>query len=263
MSVIEPHVRSVAVVVDDEADVRGLVAQILTNAGYRVVEAPDGLAALDAVREHRPELITLDVNMPGMDGFETARRIRTFSDAYIVMITALSDEADVVLGFGAGADDVVVKPFRVRELRARLDAVIRRSRTPATEQGPAGAASAPAEGDSADTIEHAGLVIEVAHRTATLDGEPLALTRTEFDLLVLLMRAGGEVRSKADLVLAVRDEEYLGNGAVTDADEHAITSHITNLRRKLGETGAEPRFIETVRGIGYRQAPLAAPLPPR
>ncbi len=293
MSEVEPNGHLVAVVVDDEPDVRGLIRQILVSAGYRVVEAPAGLEGIAAVREHRPDLVTLDVNMPGIDGFETARRIRLFSDAYVILITALSDETDIVLGFAAGADDVVIKPFRVRELRARLDAVIRRSRTAALDTDPqdgvdgkptadtaadAGApprsapppsrVSAPVEPEtghtdrmSSDTLTHGGLVIEVSHRTAELDGQHLTLTRTEFDLLVLLLRSEGKVRSRSDLVLAVRDEGYLGVGTVTDADEHAISSHITNLRRKLGETGTLPRFIATVRGVGYRATPPPGTLP--
>ncbi|MFT4212672.1 MAG: response regulator transcription factor [Microbacterium sp.] len=253
MSSAAPAVPGTAVVIEDEADVRALIAQILVGAGFTVVEAPTGMDGIAAVEEHRPELITLDVNMPGIDGFETARRIRALSKAYIVFITALNDEADVVLGFSAGADDVVIKPFRVRELRARLEALLRRQR-PMDDDGDAAPAS-PASPAADDSIRHGDLVVEISRRTATLDGEPVVLTRTEFDLLVILLEAAGEVRSRADLVLAVRDEGYLGSGGVTDADEHAIGSHITNLRRKLGETGAEPRFIETVRGIGYRATP--------
>ncbi|MFT4307222.1 MAG: response regulator transcription factor [Microbacterium sp.] len=245
-----------AVVIEDEADVRTLIAQILVGAGFTVVEAATGLEGVAAVEEHRPELITLDVSMPGIDGFETARRIRALTTAYIVFITALNEEADVVLGFSAGADDVVIKPFRVRELRARLEALLRRQRPMDGDEnaGPAPDASRTAE----DSIRHGDLVVEIPRRTVTLAGEPIPLTRTEFDLLVVLLEAGGEVRSRADLALALRDESRL-HGGVTESDEHAISSHVTNLRRKLGETGAEPRFIETVRGIGYRATPADDP----
>jgi two-component system, OmpR family, response regulator len=224
-----------AVVIDDDPGVRQLLVEILTGAGFDVV-------GVDAVRTHDPAITTLDVNMPGIDGYETARRIRAESDSYILMITGLADEADAVLGFSVGADDVVVKPFRVRELRARILAAERRhaARAPA----PTG----PIDGSPAANIGWRGLSLNRQSRAVTIDGEPLALTRTEFDLLASILTSGSDVLTKADLVRVAH-----GAGAhITDADERAIETHITNLRRKLGETAATPRFIETVRGVGYR-----------
>lgn len=250
-----------AVIIDDDPDVRHLLEQILSSAGFTTIAVDNGLDGVDAVLRHAPVITTLDVNMPGIDGFETARRIRAASDTYIVLITALADEADAILGFGVGADDVVVKPFRARELRARLTAILRRSReasasaadvvSPASMAMAIGVATAAAFGP-AHAISHDGLVLDLDDRTLTLDGADVSLTRSEFELLATILGSERHVRSKADLVLTLRDESHLSEADVTDAEERAIEAHITNLRRKLGESAARPRFIETVRGSGYR-----------
>lgn len=233
-----------AVVIDDDDDVRSLLAEILRSAGFDVVEANNGIDGIAAVFSHNPSITTLDVNMPGIDGFETARRIRAGnSRTYIVLITALTDEADSVLGFSVGADDVVVKPFRARELRARLLAAQRRTVTHGGETVPT-----PSEGSGPSTGWN-GLRIDRQTRTVTVDDLPIVLTRTEFDLLATIIETEREVRSKADLV---RIAHAVPDMRVSVADERAIETHITNLRRKLGESAAEPRFIETVRGVGYR-----------
>ena len=252
--------QNTAVVIDDDPDVRALLVQILEGSGFDVVTTDNGLAGVAAVFEHNPTITTLDVNMPGIDGYETARRIRERSDTYIVIITALQDEADAVLGFSVGADDVVVKPFRARELRARLLAAQRRTSARAADRNavePAPASlSVPAAPPSEVTPSQAaigwnGLQLIRQARFVTVDGEDVQLTRTEFDLLATILEAAPEVRSKADLVQAVRDDPSL-LPRVSEADERAIETHMGNLRRKLGETAAEPRFIETVRGVGYR-----------
>ncbi|BDV29764.1 response regulator transcription factor [Microbacterium terricola] len=243
-----------AVVIDDDPDVRHLLVEILTSAGFTVVAADNGLDGVAAVNEHQPVLTTIDVNMPGIDGYEATRRIRETSDAYIVIITALNEEADAVLGFGVGADDVVVKPFRARELRARLLAMLRRPRFPVpvpTEPAPAPAPQ-PAASDVDTAVRLAGLTLDRETRAVTVDDSEVALTRTEFDLLATILESGRRVRSKADLVLTLHDETYLDPARVSEADERAIEAHMTNLRRKLGESAASPRFIETVRGVGYR-----------
>lgn len=243
-----------AVVIDDDDDVRHLLVQILTSAGFSPIAVNNGIAGVEAVATHRPVITTLDVNMPGIDGFETARRIREISDTYILLITALADEADAVLGFSVGVDDVVVKPFRARELRARVSAILRRARVPLAvpaEDTPAPAAT-PDDTSSGHVLRQDGLVLDLDHHTLTLDGEEVALTRSEFDLLATLLGSERRVRSKADLVLTLRDESHLSTDIVTEAEERAIEAHITNLRRKLGESAAHPRFIETVRGAGYR-----------
>lgn len=233
-----------AVVIDDDDDVRSLLAEILRSAGFDVIEADNGVDGIAAVLAHDPSITTLDVNMPGIDGFETARRIRAAnSRTYIVLITALTDEADSVLGFSVGADDVVVKPFRARELRARLLAAQRRTVT----QG--GATVPVATVSTGPSTGWNGLYIDRQTRTVTVDEQPIVLTRTEFDLLATIIETEREVRSKADLV---RVAHGISDMRVSVADERAIETHITNLRRKLGESAADPRFIETVRGVGYR-----------
>lgn len=242
-----------AVVIDDDDDVRHLLVQILTSAGFSPIAVNNGAAGVEAVATHRPVITTLDVNMPGIDGFETARRIREISDTYILLITALADEADAVLGFSVGVDDVVVKPFRARELRARVAAILRRTRvhppTPTAETAPRETA---AGSSKRRVLRQDGLVLDLDDHTVTLDGEEVSLTRSEFDLLATLLGSERRLRSKADLVLTLRDESHLSTDIVTESEERAIEAHITNLRRKLGESAARPRFIETVRGAGYR-----------
>lgn len=240
-----------AVIIDDDPDVRLLLSDILTGAGFVTFPTESGAAGIAAVREHDPIITTVDLDMPGIDGFETVRRIREISDAYVVLITAATDEASAVLAFGIGADDVIVKPFRARELRARLIALTRRSRgTPATTAPP----SAP--------VPATGLSIDTAARTVRVDGAEVALTRTEFELLAAVMHSGRRVHSRTDLVLALYGDVYSSPHAVSPADERAIEAHITNLRRKLGDQASHPRFIETVRGVGYR-AVSASALPAR
>ncbi|RLK48004.1 response regulator transcription factor [Microbacterium telephonicum] len=233
--------RNTAVVIDDDPDVRALIVNILSSSGFDVIETDNGVEGVEAVFSHDPVITTLDVNMPGIDGYETARRIRERSSTYIVIITALTDEADAVLGFSVGADDVVVKPFRARELRARLLAAQRRQVSTATP-----AVGAPV----IDTLGWNGLKLVRGAHVVTVDDEPVSLTRTEFDLLATILESAPDVRSKADLVHSVRDDPRLL--PVRDADERAIETHMANLRRKLGESAATPRFIETVRGVGYR-----------
>lgn len=262
MTASAPH--QTAVVIDDDPHVRALLVTILEAAGFETIAVDNGTEGVDAVVAHRPVITTLDVNMPGIDGYETARRIRQHSDTYIILITALTDEADAVLGFSVGADDVVVKPFRPRELRARVLAAQRRRQDtpPAAHERPAGAPGngVPGNGAPASTphderpaIGWNGLELVRATHSTTVDGAPVTLTRTEFDLLATILEAAPEVRSKADLVRSLHDEPG-GAPWVSDSDERAIETHITNLRRKLGDSATAPRFIETVRGVGYRAA---------
>ena len=354
-----------AVVIEDEDDIRHLLETVLTQAGFMVVATSNGLDGLAAVRMHNPVVTTLDVNMPGMDGFETARRIREFSSTYIVMLTALNEEIDTLQGLEAGADDYVNKPFRPRELRARIEAMLRRPRmdaaTPAQSapeaptysappqaaapvyaqpaqtapaqtapaqtapaqtapvQGtpvqsapvqsapvqptnvqpayvepaepvpttapsipvwggaavpPAPSASAPsasapsasassapaapvaaapiADDGGSGWLAHNGLALNVGSRVVKVDGAEVELTRSEFDLLVAILDSHRRVKSKADLVLLLRGESYVTSHFVSDADKRAIEVHMANLRKKLGDNLATPRWIETVRGVGYR-----------
>jgi two-component system OmpR family response regulator len=235
-----------AVVIDDDGDVRDLLVQVLSSAGFTVHAFDNGYDGVDAVIAHDPDITTLDINMPGIDGFETARRIREHSSTYILLITALTEEADAILGFSVGADDVVTKPFRARELRARVLAAQRRR---PRDEVPAVPGDVPTAARA--LVGNAGLVVNRSTHSVTVDGHPILLTRTEFELLATLLEAAPEVRSKVDLVSALHPD-HTTNGHVSDADERAIETHMTNLRRKLGDSAVEPRFIQTLRAVGYR-----------
>ncbi|KRB38578.1 response regulator transcription factor [Microbacterium sp. Root180] len=280
-----------AVIIEDDAEIRHILTEVLESAGFSTISVGNGIDGVRAVLTYQPLLATVDVNMPGIDGFEAARRIRAAqSDTYIIMLTGLNDEADVVAGLGAGADDYLLKPFRPRELRARVEALLRRTRGdttvpvsvtsappqaltessfPAarpTTSAPAAstdataaalpAASAAVHADDASAADgwmaHRDLLLHAENRLVTIDGEDLDLTRTEFDLLATLLESKRRVRSKADLTLVLRGESYVTSYFVGDADKRAVEAHMTNLRRKLGDNPTSPRYIETVRGVGYR-----------
>ena len=224
---------------------------------------------MEAVRAPNPAIVTLDLGLPDIDGFEVARQIRLFSDAYIIMLTGRADEMDTLLGLETGADDYITKPFRPRELRARISAMMRRPRgagdtsPAAVAEGVSGTAEFPEpSGGPAEATPSGpeptgpqrvnGLVLNSGDRTAEVDGTELELTRTEFDLLHALVDSGKQVRSKSDLVRRLRGEEYDVGTYISDSDERTIEVHMANLRRKLGDNPREPRWIKTVRGVGYR-----------
>lgn len=249
-----------AVVIEDDSDVRNLLSAILSEAGFNCVPAATGLEGIDAVREHQPILTTLDVSLPGIDGFEVARRIRGFSDTYVIMLSARNEEIDTLMGLDAGADDYLTKPFRPRELRARIEAMMRRRDTGRSgpeadpgdgsqqdDPGPAGAGTAPEE---SQWLSHNGLRISPDMRLSYLDGSPIDLTRTEFDLLLALLIGNRRVISKDALALELRGDPP--GSFVTGSDRRAVEVHMANLRRKLNDQVSAPRFIETVRGVGYR-----------
>ena len=248
----------VAVVIEDDEDVRNLVDAILKEAGFEVHSAATGREGVEVVRDHHASVVTLDVGLPDMDGHEVLRRIRQFSDAYVVMLTARSDEPDTLTAFLTGADDYINKPFLPRELRARVTAMMRRPRPGATlaEPEPAqdGMSVLSDAGDEA-VFKHNGLALNYKSRMVALRGSVLTLTRSEFDLLFDLLRSKGQVRTRADLVRAARGDYYDDDAYISEADERAVESHIGNLRRKLGEDPQSPRFLQTVRGVGYRLAP--------
>jgi DNA-binding response OmpR family regulator len=244
----------VAVVVEDEADIRSLLADVLEQAGFTVYTAATGAEGIELVRRVSPVVTTLDVNMPGMDGFETAKRIRAVSTTYIVMLTARTEEIDALQGLESGADDYVTIPFRPRELRARIEAMLRRPRahitTEASAAAPAPAAAEPVASDG--WLEHRGLRLNPDMRIVSVDGQELELTRSEFDIMAELLQWSGRVVSKGELALMLRGERYTGSEYFSDSDSRAIEVHMANLRRKLGESPQSPRWIETVRGVGYR-----------
>jgi DNA-binding response OmpR family regulator len=252
----------IAVVVEDDADIRGLISEVLEQAGFTIHAAGTGADGIELVKQHDPLVTTLDISMPGMDGFETAKRIRAVSPTYIIMLSARADEIDTLQGLQAGADDYITKPFRPRELRARVEAMLRRPRVGMPEpsdETPAGGSS-PAASAGADDgwLIHRGLRVHPAMRIAEADGTELDLTRSEFDILADLMGAGRRVVSKSDLALMLRGERYVGGSDfVSDHDVRAIEVHVANLRRKLGESATQPRWIETIRGVGYRMTAAA------
>ncbi len=299
--------RRVAVIIEDDADIRHLLETVLTQAGFEVIATGNGLDGVQAVRAYDPMVTTLDVSMPGIDGFEAAKRIRAFSNTYLVMLTARDEEIDTLQGLEAGADDYLTKPFRPRELRARVEAMMRRPRHVLAADGsgpvapvpvaaaplaaapvaaavpvaapapvpvaaqpvaaqPVAAPVAAAEAvvpesvgpkvyDKEDGwIEHNALFVNSEMRLAEKDGKAIDLTRSEFDLLNALMESQRRVRSKADLALLLRGESYVTAHFVSEADKRAIEVHMANLRRKLADSITTPRWIETVRGVGYRLA---------
>lgn len=246
----------VGLVIEDDHDIRELVRVVLVQAGFDVQVASSGAAGVVAAKELNPAVITLDLGLPDIDGFEVARQIREFSDAYIVMLTARAEELDTLIGLESGADDYLTKPFRPRELRARVAAMMRRPRSTsdssAAGKAPAAAAAA---GGAGRTLTHNGLEFSYEARTVSVDGRELHLTRTEFDLLHALLEAGRMVRTKSELVKRLRDEPYDVGGYISEADERSVEVHMGNLRKKLGDSPQNPRWLQTVRGVGYRLAP--------
>ena len=311
-----------AVVVDDDPDVRLLVRRTLEMQGFAVFEAATGADALLSIQENGPDVVTLDLNLPDLDGVEVCRRLRKFSEAYVIMITARVDEVDELIGLETGADDFISKPFSPRSVQARVTAVLRRHRptpqrpTPlrratdflpraadtiagdtaaprrragdvgptdtarrtdtgseataplrrrASDVAPGESAAGPGvaageahrhndasgHNDSNRVVRHGPLVVEVEGRAASLNGVELVLTRTEFDLLEALAGAPRRVWTRKALLTKVWSADW-------QTDEHLVEVHIGNLRKKLGDKGREPRFIRTVRGVGYRMAPAEA-----
>jgi DNA-binding response OmpR family regulator len=213
-------------VVDDEPPIVGLVRGYLEREGWTVLTASEGREGLDVARRERPDVVVLDLMLPGLDGVEVCRELRTFSDAFVVMLTAKSEEVDKLVGLAVGADDYMTKPFSPRELVARIKAIVRRARTSV----PVGA----------------GLDLDVARRTVRVDGQPIDLTRTEFEILAALAREPGAVVERPSLLASVWGPGF--------DDDHLVDVHVANLRRKLGDNADHPRFVETVRGVGYRLA---------
>jgi DNA-binding response OmpR family regulator len=221
-------------VVDDEAPILDLVRGYLEREGFEVATAADGPAALAAVRAGSPDVVILDVMLPGLDGIEVCRQLRAFSSAYVLMLTARGEEIDRIMGLTVGADDYLVKPFSPRELVARVKALLRRPRADQGEAPPASPSRLPP-----------GLEIDEARRTVRVDARAVDLTTLEFDLLAVLARDPGVVIRRQALLDRVWGIDFV-------ADDHLVDVHVGNLRRKLGDDPAHPRFVETVRGVGYR-----------
>jgi DNA-binding response OmpR family regulator len=222
-------------VVDDERALADLVGSYLTRDGFEVSMAHDGPQAIDQARQVDPDVMVLDLGLPVIDGVEVCRVVRTFSDCYIIMLTARTDEVDKLIGLSVGADDYLTKPFSPRELVARIHAMLRRPRASTTIK--------PLSQEEPPRMFGA-LSIDVAAREVHLDDEAVALTRTEFDVLEVLSARPKMVFSRRQLIDAVWDQTWVG-------DEHLVDVHIGHLRRKLGDDPNSPRYVRTVRGIGY------------
>lgn len=215
-------------IVDDEPALCELVRGYLEREGWQVITASDGLTALDRAREWRPEFVVLDVMLPGIDGIEVCRALRTFTDAYVLMLTARTEELDRLIGLAVGADDYLTKPFSPRELVARIKALARRPRT------------------SGPSAMVAGLEVDSARHEVRVDKVSIALTPTEFAIIDLLAASPGTALDRSAMLAAVWGDGF--------DDDHLIDVHIANLRQKIGDNAEEPRFIETIRGVGYRLA---------
>jgi DNA-binding response OmpR family regulator len=221
---------SIVLVVDDETRIVELVRDYLEHAGFDVLTAGSGNTAVDLARRERPDLIVLDLGLPGLDGLEVTRALRRDSAVPIIMLTARDDELDKLLGLELGADDYLTKPFSPRELVARVRAVLRRTEPPAAPS---------------DVIRFGELVIDLPRMRTEVAGRLVDLTATEFRLLATLAASPGRIFTRAQLLDVVRGVDF-------ESYERAIDSHIKNLRRKLEPDPRQPRYVLTVYGVGYR-----------
>ncbi|MEM7273088.1 MAG: response regulator transcription factor [Actinomycetota bacterium] len=223
-------------VVDDERPIRTLVASYLADDGFVVEELDNGQAAVDRVRRADDlDLIILDVRMPVLGGIDALREIRRLSDTYVIMLTAASEETDRLIGLSVGADDYVTKPFSPREVVARVKAVLRRHR-----------GDGPATADArAEPLRFEAMTIDVDEHSVTVDGAPVDVTALQFTLLRTLAESPGRVFARHQLIERVWGRDFFG-------EERIVDVHIGNLRKALGDDAGRPRFVATVRGVGYR-----------
>lgn len=218
-------------VVDDEPELRQMLQRYLEAEGFDVAEADDGEAALSRLRSSPPDLMILDVGLPGTDGFTILQETRKLSDVPVIMLTARAEEVDRVIGLTIGADDYIAKPFSPRELVARVRAVLRRG-----ARGPVAAE---------ESLEFEGIALDLAGRQVRVESRVVELSALEFDLLAALASAPGRVFTRAQLLERVWGWDYFGPERVVDV-------HIANIRKALGDDAADPRFIGTVRAVGYK-----------
>jgi DNA-binding response OmpR family regulator len=218
-------------VVDDETNLRHTVGYALRREGYEVASAEDGEKGLELFRSSRPDLVVLDVMLPRMDGLAVCRAIRRESDVPVIMLTARDTELDTVVGLEVGADDYLTKPFSMVELVARIRAMLRRA--------------APRHGTAPERVELRGLAIDVARRRVTVEGSEVELKPREFDLLAHLAGSPGRVFTREQLLASVWGLDYSG-------DPRTVDTHVKTIRERLSDQAEAPRWIETVRGVGYR-----------
>lgn len=244
-----------AVVVEDDHDVGDLISGLLDKAGFDVQIARTGADALHVIRDGRPDLVTLDLTLPDIDGVEVCRQIRQVSDCYIIVVSARTAEVDRLIGLEVGADDYLVKPFSMRELQARVAALFRRPRSqqPSRAEMTALPAASPAEitAPEADTGSRgcSDLTLNHGSREVLVAGREIDLTRTEFDLLAHLVRHPGVVVPREVLLRAVWDTEFVPDST------HVVDVHLANLRRKLRAAASDNQWIRTIRGVGFRFDP--------
>ena len=219
-------------VIEDDPGIARIVRLYLEQDGHRVAAASDGVAGLKLARESAPDLIVLDLMLPGLDGMEICRALRRESDVPIIMVTARVAEADRLAGLDLGADDYILKPFSPRELAARVRAVLRRT---ARQAAP----------DSAPRIEHDGIAIDLNSRTVLVGEHKPALTRTEFRLLAMLAAEPGRPFTRDQIIAGVFGYDF-------DGFDRTVDVHVANLRRKIETDGKRPRYVQTVHGVGYR-----------
>lgn len=217
-------------VVDDQINVRKLLKDYLTSQGYRVVQANDGQSALFTARHEHPDLILLDIMMPGMDGYQFLTAFRRESQTPVIVITAREEETDAVLGLELGADDYVIKPFRMRELVARVRATLRRHN---------------GQPETQEFLRVGEIVLDRGSHIVSVSGEAVNLTPLEFDLLQTLMRTPGRVFTRSELVDRLLESGFTGL-------ESTLNVHMRNLRRKIEKDPSQPEYLETVFGVGYR-----------
>jgi len=217
-------------VIEDDRDIRKVITSYLEREGLRVTEATDGVTGLKLAEELRPDIVILDLMLPVMGGYEVMRRLREQGPMPVILVTARGEEADRVVGLELGADDYVIKPFSPRELVARVNAVLRRTRPPGTAR---------------PVHVFPGLTIDVDRRRVEVDGLPVELTYLEFELLSALAAAPGRVFTRAELLDRVWGSDFEGTDRVVDV-------HVSGLRDRLGDDPAAPRFLHTLRGVGYR-----------
>lgn len=221
-------------VIEDEPALARLTQEYLTRDGFDVTTAADGERGLALARELEPAVILLDIGLPRLDGLEVCRAVRSFSDAYVIMLTARGDELDKIVGLSVGADDYLVKPFSPREVVARVRAMLRRPRTL-----PDGASAARRFGE---------LTVDPLAREVRVGERVVELTATEFDVLATLARSPNVAFSRAQLIESIWGPGWVG-------DERLVDVHVGRVRRKLGDDAGDPRFVRTVRGVGYRMGP--------
>ena len=233
--------------VDDAPEILQMIQAVLgRDPNYELATATNGIEALDVARETDPDVVILDLGLPGMDGVEVCRELRAFTDAYVIMLTGRDDEVDRLVGLAVGADDYMTKPFSTRELAARVQVLLRRPRGGIRTDDPE-------SGDASSTLKLGDLSIDVAAREVRVDGDLVELTKIEFDLLATLAARPEMVFTRQFLVETVWGDDWYG-------DDHMVSVHVANLRKKI-DLG-QRRFIKTVRGVGYRMNPASQPDPP-